>query len=82
MSRRRSEMAILALVAGLSVFTALSQAQMPAPTRPGTKAPTTAQRSEPAKGGFCHYHFWVDGTRHRGNSLNDNGDKFCDLHLY
>jgi hypothetical protein len=29
------------------------------------------------RGGIYDYNFWVDGTRYHGNSLNENGDKFC-----
>lgn len=48
MSRTGLGMAILALVASMSVFTVFSQSQMPTPKQPVSKAPTTAQRNVPA----------------------------------
>jgi hypothetical protein len=71
MSRRRLGMAVLALVAGLSVFTALSQAQMPTPKQPATKAPTTAQRNVPAD-----YQAGVAQLRVAKGYLEKAGDKW------
>ena len=71
MLRRRLGTAILGLVAGLSVFTALSQAQMPASKQPATKAPATAQRNVPAE-----YQTGVAQLRVAKGYLEKAGDKW------
>jgi hypothetical protein len=71
MSRRRSGKAIVGLVAGLSVFTALSQAQMPTSKQPATKAPTSAQRNVPAD-----YQSGVAQLRIAKGYLEKAGDKW------
>jgi hypothetical protein len=71
MSRRRLGTAILALVAGLSVFTALSRAQMPTPKQPVTKAPATAQRNVPTD-----YQAGVAQLRIAKGYLEKAGDKW------
>jgi hypothetical protein len=69
--RRRLGRAILALVAGLSVFAALSQAQMTTQKQPVTKAPTTAQGNVPAE-----YQSGVAQLRIAKGYLEKAGDKW------
>jgi hypothetical protein len=71
MSRRRLGTAILALVASMSVFTVLSQAQMSTPKQPVTKAPTIAQRNVPAE-----YQAGVAQLRVAKGYLEKAGDKW------
>jgi hypothetical protein len=71
MSRRILGTAILALLAGLSIFAALSQAQLPTPKQPITKAPTTAQRNVPAD-----YQAGVAQLRIAKGYLEKAGDKW------
>jgi hypothetical protein len=71
MSRKKLRTAILALVASLSVFRALSQAQMPTPKHPVTKAPTTAQQNVPAD-----YQAGVAQLRIAKGYLEKAGDKW------
>jgi len=71
MLRRRLGTAILALVASLGVFTALSQAQMPKPKQPATKAPTSAQQNVPAE-----YQVGIAQLRIAKGYLERAGDKW------
>jgi hypothetical protein len=68
---RRLGTAILALVASLGVFTALSQAQAPKPKQPATTAPTSAQQNVPAE-----YQAGVAELRIAKGYLEKAGDKW------
>ncbi|MGA8215697.1 MAG: hypothetical protein WB799_19035 [Candidatus Sulfotelmatobacter sp.] len=71
MSRGTLGTAILALLASLGIFAALSQAQMQKPKPPATKSPTTAQQNVPAE-----YQAGVEQLRIAKGYLEKAGNKW------
>jgi hypothetical protein len=71
MIRRRLGTTILALVASVGIFMALSQAQTPSAKQPATKATTIAQQNVPAE-----YQAGISQLRTAKGYLEKAGDKW------